>query len=42
LNLGLDLSPNLTVTAIDSLDPKESVIFNSVLKQIIDYRLTQG
>jgi hypothetical protein len=42
LNLGLDLSPNLTVTAIDSLDPKELVIFNSVLKQIIDYKLTQG
>jgi hypothetical protein len=42
LNLGLDLSPRLTAAAVNSLDPKELLELQSLLKDIVDLKLTQG
>lgn len=42
LNLGQDLSPSLMASAINSLDPKQSAHLQSVVKQIVDGRLTRG
>nr|UPW42151.1 MAG: putative RNA dependent RNA polymerase [Xinjiang mito-like virus 50] len=42
LDLGLDLSPNLTAMAVDSLDPKRASDLQDLIKDIVDQRLTQG
>jgi hypothetical protein len=42
LNLAQDLSPDLLDSAISSLDAKNRDIYNSLLKEVINSRLTRG
>lgn len=42
LNLAQDLSPSLMAQAIDSLDARDRSVFETILNDLIDSKITQG